>query len=170
MQLLPPRWFGEDATVVAPKLLNKVLVVGQCSGRIVEVEAYTGDDPASHSFRGRTVRNAPMFGPPGTWYVYRIYGMHWCANVVTGDVDDGQAVLLRAVAPRTGVSIMEQRRGRRPLAKGPGNLASAFGLDQRMNGAPVTIFDDGVPPPDAAAVSPRIGITRAADLLRRWVV
>ena len=154
MQRLTSSWFAGEAPEVAPELLNKVLVVGECSGRIVEVEAYTGDDPASHSFRGPTARNAAMFGPPGRWYVYRIYGVHWCANIVTGAIGEGQAVLLRALIPLTGAPIMAQRRGRLPLAVGPGNLAQALGLDRRMDGQPVVVFDDGVPPPSQPTVTP----------------
>jgi DNA-3-methyladenine glycosylase len=157
---------------VAPALLGALLVVERdgtrLSGRIVEAEAYTADDPASHSFRGETARNAVMFGPAGHLYVYRSYGIHWCANVVTGTVGDGQAVLLRAVDPVEGLDEMLRRRGRTPLADGPGKLCQAFGIDGADDGAdlcgdgPVRILD-GTPPPTAPLAGPRIGITKAVD-------
>jgi DNA-3-methyladenine glycosylase len=158
---------------VAPDLLGTVLVVERdgivVAGRIIETEAYTADDPASHSFRGRTVRNGVMFGPAGHLYVYRSYGIHWCANVVTGADGDGQAVLLRAVDPVQGVDEMLRRRGRRPLADGPGKLCQAFGLDGDDDGAdlcgrgPIRILDDGVGPSLQSVAGPRIGITKAVD-------
>lgn len=168
---LPTSFFAADATVVAPALLGKRVVVGRCSGTIVEVEAYTADDPASHSAAGRTVRNAAMFGPPGRWYVYLSYGLHHCANVVTGAVGDGQAVLIRAVDPVAGLSTMIARRNGRTahVSDGPGKVAQAFGLDLHSNGRVVVVHDDGLvvrlPPP-----GPRIGITKAAALPRRWAL
>jgi DNA-3-methyladenine glycosylase len=164
-------FFGRHATVVAPELLNKVLVVDGCSGRIVEVEAYTSDDPASHCYRGRTPRNAVMFGPPGHLYVYFSYGMHHCVNVVTGTDGDGQAVLLRAIAPLTGVEAMRSRRGpvpERSLTDGPGKLTQALGLDLGDNGRLAEIYDDGTPPPEHPRVGPRVGIRKAVDWPRRF--
>ena len=166
--------------MVAPELLNKVLVVGVCRGRLVEVEAYAGPlDPASHAYRGRTARNATMFGPPGHLYVYFTYGMHFCANAVTGEPADGQAVLLRAIAPVAGIEEMQARRlaARRPtdLGNGPAKLTQALGIGPQHDGVdlvrgPVRIVDDGVPPPARPGVSARIGITRAADRPWRWFV
>jgi DNA-3-methyladenine glycosylase len=160
---------------VAPDLLGKLLVVERhgelVSGRIIETEAYMRDDPASHSFKGPTTRNAVMFGPPGRLYVYRSYGIHWCANVVTGADGDGQAVLLRALAPVAGVVAMRSRRsGRsdRELCNGPGKLCAAVGIDGADNGLDLTgassairIVDDGAAPPIDPLVGPRIGLTRA---------
>lgn len=179
MTSLPPAWFARPAPVVARALLGKVLLTDhdgvRTSGRIVETEAYTADDPASHSFGGRTARNSVMFGPAGRLYVYLSYGIHHCANVVTGDDGDGQAVLLRAVEPIAGVEAMLERRGRRPLADGPGKLCQALGIDLTANGldvtaaaAPIRIADDGTPPPDDPLVGPRIGITRAVEVPWRW--
>ena len=178
---VPLRLFAGEAPEVARLLLNKVLVVGPCRGRIVEVEAYTADDPASHSFRGPTARNAVMFGPAGRLYVYFTYGMHHCANVVTGRAGDGQAVLLRAVAPLAGIAVMEVRRGvvgrPRELANGPGKLCQAFGLDRSWDGAAlrprhggVSIVDDGVPPPAVPGRSTRVGLRVATDRPWRWFV
>jgi len=164
-----------DAPEVAPNLLNKLLVHGPCVGRIVEVEAYREDDPASHTFRGRTQRNEIMFGPAGHLYVYFTYGMHFCANVVTGADGAGAAVLLRAVDPVAGLELMSERRGGRPqLADGPAKLCQAFGIAGDLNGVDlltgdgVGLFDDGVPPPSDPRVGPRIGITKAVDVPWRW--
>ena len=134
MRRLRRPFFARPSTTVAPELLNKLLVAGASVGRIVEVEAYMADDPASHAFRGQTRRNATMFGKAGVLYVYFTYGMHHCANIVTGSVGDGQAVLLRAVTPVAGVDEIRARRpGRadRSLTDGPGKLCQAFGLDLR---------------------------------------
>ncbi len=168
-------FYTRDALDVAPELLDKVLVVGGCAGRIVEVEAYRTDDPASHSFRGRTARNATMFGPGGLLYVYFTYGMHHCANVVTGADDDGQAVLLRAVTPCRGIELMRARRGDpRSLADGPGKLCQAFGIDRTHDGvdlctsADILIVDDGTPPPAAPLVGARVGIRHAVEHPWRW--
>lgn len=176
MRQLPRPFFAADAPTVAPALLNKLLVVRGCSGRISEVEAYTADDPASHSHRGPTPRNAVMFGPAGFLYAYFTYGMHHCANVVTGRDGDGQAVLIRAVLPVSGAPLMITRRGRTDhVADGPGKLCQALaigmtdnGLDLCANGAEIGVYDDGVEPPDDPAVSMRIGIRVGVERLWRW--
>lgn len=163
---------------MAPELLNKVLRVGGCAGRIVEIEAYSEEDPASHTFRGPTDRTAPMFGPAGRFYVYLSYGIHYCANIVCGEVGEGQALLLRAVVPTRGIATMRQRR-RRPggpdvpdsrLADGPGKLCQALGLTLAHNNRPATVLDDGVPPPAVPLIGPRVGITKAVDWPRRYRV
>lgn len=142
------------------------------SGRIIETEAYAGDDPASHSFRGQTARNATMFGPAGRLYVYLSYGIHCCANVVTGGVGDGQAVLLRAIEPIEGIETMRLRRGREPLADGPGKLCQALGIALADDGVDLSgagrirIVDDGAAVPCAPIVGPRIGISKGVD--RPW--
>ena len=136
-------WFDRSAAELAPDLLGALLVhdapEGRVAGRIVEVEAYLGpEDLAAHSSRGRTRRNAVMFGPPGHLYVYLVYGLHHCANVVCGPGGKPEAVLLRAAALTDGEELARSRRGAVPatrLAAGPGNLASAFGIDRRLNGA-----------------------------------
>ena len=177
MQRLERDFFGRAAPEVAVQLLHKVLIMGQCSGRIIEVEAYTSDDPASHSFRGRTPRNASMFGPPGHLYVYFTYGMHHCANVVTGSEGDGQAVLIRAVDPLTGIELMRARRGRGDhIADGPAKLCQAFAIDRALNGldvcagASIGLFDDGHASTASVRVTPRVGIRVATDRLWRWSV
>lgn len=161
MKRLAPSFFERSSVEVAPDLLNKLLVVDNTVARIVEVEAYSSDDPASHSFRGRTKRNEVMFGAPGHLYVYFIYGMHYCVNVVTSSHGDAQAVLIRAVVCE-GVDPK--------VTNGPAKLCRHLGIDMSMNGAPADIRDDGTPPPAAPLITPRIGITKAADWPRRWVV
>jgi DNA-3-methyladenine glycosylase len=178
---VPRSFFARDSRIVAPELLNKLLVRGERVGRIVEVEAYAGaEDPASHGFKGPTARNEVMFGRAGHLYVYFTYGMHFCANTVCGDVGMSSAVLLRALAPLSGLDLM---RASRPAAKrdkdlcsGPAKLCQAFGIDREQDGVDlvdgddVRVLDDGTPPPDAPGVSPRIGITLAVDEPWRWFV
>jgi DNA-3-methyladenine glycosylase len=182
--ILPREFYDRDPRIVAPDLLNKVLVVGECSGRIVETEAYCGAiDPGAHSFRGMTKRTEVMFGPPGHLYVYFTYGMHWCCNPTCGPEGEGWAVLLRAVEPRTGI---DRLRTARPKAKrdvdltsGPGKLTQALGIGREQNGADlvtgdrgITIADDGLPPPDDPVISTRIGLgtNPAAPFEWRWFV
>ena len=178
MKRLGRRFFARDALDVAPELLNKILVVGPCAGRIVEVEAYRRDDPASHSFAGPTARNAVMFAGPGQLYVYFTYGMHYCANVVTGRRGEGSAVLVRALAPLRGVDVMVSRRPtvERDLTNGPAKLCAAFGIDRSFDGvdlvrdATVLVADDATPPPERPGVSSRIGISRGLEAQWRFFV
>ncbi len=175
-------FYRRPPTEVGPELLNKVLVVGDRAGRIVEVEAYAGSvDPASHAFRGPTPRNATMFGPPGHLYVYFTYGMHWCANAVTSERGTAGAVLIRALEPVRGVDQMAAARpaaGRpRDVANGPAKLCQALGIDGSFDGADLTtgdrsivVVDDGTPPPVRPATGPRVGIAVATELRwRYWV-
>jgi DNA-3-methyladenine glycosylase len=154
---------------------------GLRAGRIVEVEAYRSDDPASHSFRGPTARTGVMFGPAGHLYVYFSYGVHWCANVVCGDDGDGQAVLLRALEPLAGLEAMfaSRPRARRTedLCSGPGKLTQALAIGREHDGADlvggdrgVWLVDDGMPPPAEPGVSRRVGISVAVDRQWRWFV
>jgi DNA-3-methyladenine glycosylase len=178
--VLPRTFYRRSSLLVAPELLHKVMVAGPCRGRIVEVEAYAGSlDPASHAYRGLTARTTTMFGPPGHLYVYFTYGMHFCANAVTGGDGEGQAVLLRALAPLAGLAVMRARRpaARRDvdLASGPAKLCQALGIDRADDGTDlvrgrIRIVDDGTPPPDEPGVSVRVGITRAIEQPWRWFV
>jgi DNA-3-methyladenine glycosylase len=138
------------------------------SGRIVEVEVYAGsDDAASHAGRGRTPRNAPMFGRPGHAYVYFIYGMHWMFNIVARTRDPG-AVLVRGLAPEEGLNIMRKNRGGRPdalLTSGPARLAQALAIDDSLNGVDLCthseiFLEPGIPvPEDLVERGPRVGVT-----------
>jgi DNA-3-methyladenine glycosylase len=180
--VVPRSFYAGDPLEVGPRLLNKLLVRGSRVGRIVEVEAYRGsEDPASHAFGGPSRRNATMFGPPGHLYVYFTYGMHFCGNAVCGPEGTGHAVLLRALAPLSGLAAM--RRARRPgtkdsqLTSGPAKLCEAFGIASGQNGADlvtgdrgITIRDDGMAPPERPGISTRVGIRRAAELPWRWWV
>ncbi len=183
---LPRSFYRGDALGVAPQLLNKLLVTADGrAGRIVEVEAYCGDqDPASHAFRGPTPRNRVMYGPPGYLYVYFSYGVHWCANVVCGPVGQAQAVLLRALDPVAGLELMRQARWRdqrrrddRDLCRGPGRLCQALGIDGTLDGADLAVSGavvwlagDGVDPPDHPLATGRVGISVAADRPWRFTV
>ncbi len=181
---LPRRFYARDAREVAPELLNKVLVRGRRRGRIVEVEAYVGDgtDPASHSHRGPTKRNATMFGPPGHLYVYFTYGMHWCCNAVCDPPGTSSAVLIRAVEPLADLETMQVLRPRarrdRDLTNGPAKVCQAFGIGGDHDGADLVrpsaggpaIVDDGAPPPEGPIATTRVGLSSGADLPWRWYV
>ena len=167
-------WFDRSAAEVAPELLGAVLIhdtpAGRIAGRIVEVEAYLGpEDLAAHSSAGRTPRNAVMFGPPGHLYVYFVYGMHHCANVVCGPAFKPEAVLLRAAELTEGEELARRRRGEvasARLASGPGNLASAFDIGRALNGTdllagPIRI-ERGTPP-EAIDRTARVGVNYAGE-------
>jgi len=185
---LPPigdrAWFDRSAAEVAPDLLGAVLIHdtpgGRIAGRIVEVEAYLGpEDLAAHSSHGHTARNKVMFGPPGHVYVYLVYGLHHCVNVVCGPGSKPEAVLLRAAELTEGEELARSRRGQVPsarLASGPGNLASAFGIDRRLDGVDLLAgplrLQRG-PRPEAIERTARIGVDYAgawADQPLRYLV
>ena len=186
MPLLDRDLLAGPAYEVAPLLLNRLMVAADGrAGRIIEVEAYQGaEDPASHAFRGPTPRNTIMFGPAGHLYVYFSYGVHWCANVVTGRDGVASAVLLRALEPVAGVEGMraarwrdQKRRNDRDLCRGPGRLTQALGIDRQSNGidlldpgSGLRLIDDGTAPPTDPGRSPRIGISVAQDRLWRFFV
>ena len=161
--------FDLPAEVVAQELIGASLLFNGVGGRIVETEAYDAQDPASHSFHGRTSRNAPMFGPPGRAYVYRIYGLHWCFNIVCDASRGGSAVLIRALAPTDGIGLMQRRRNvslLEQLCSGPGKLCQALSIDGGVNGASVVAapFAMTLAEPRAAVVrGRRIGIAVGAD-------
>jgi DNA-3-methyladenine glycosylase len=170
--LLGPAFFARDVLVVARELIGATLLYGGVGGIITEVEAYGPDDPAAHGFRGKTLRTAVMFGPPGHAYVYRSYGIHWCLNFVCADEGTAHAVLIRALEPRHGIAEMQMRRrltDPRLLCTGPGRLCQALGITDADNGtaldAPPFAVLPRVEVPDILA-GPRIGITRAVE--RPW--
>lgn len=161
---------------VARGLLGWTLLRDGVGGRIVEVEAYAPGDPASHAFRGCTKRNASMFAQPGTLYVYRSYGIHWCVNVACEPESIGAAVLLRALEPTHGLAEMRRRRGDvvdRVLCAGPGRLAQALGISGGDGGLSIDRPPFAMNAPDEqpdVVTTPRIGITKAADLPWRYLV
>jgi DNA-3-methyladenine glycosylase len=165
-----------DRTVheVAPELIGATLLVDGVGGRIVEVEAYDQEDPASHGYRGRTARNVAMFGPPGHAYVYRSYGIHWCLNLVCEEEGSASAVLIRALEPTHGLDAMRARRGLddpRLLASGPGRLCQALGVTRELDGLPLDRppFEIRGRDRDVEVLAgPRVGITRAAELPWRY--
>ena len=179
-------WFDRPSQRLAPILLGARLVHdapdGVVAGRIVEVEAYRGpEDLAAHSARGRTRRNDVMFGPPGHLYVYLIYGLHHCMNVVAGPGEKPEAVLIRAVAIDDGLDLARRRRGGRApdrrLASGPGNVGSAFGVDRSLNGVDLLAGPIRVEPrrgsPPQISRGPRVGVAYAGlwaeRPLRYWI-
>lgn len=180
---LPRAFYRRDPRVVAPDLLNKLLVREDGrAGRIVEVEAYCGpEDPAAHTFSGKTRRNATMFGDGGHLYVYFTYGMHWCANAVCGEEGEGVGVLIRAMEPVIGMEAMRQARGNparaREIGSGPARLAQALGITGELDGADLVqadsgiwVADDGMPAPRKPVAGPRVGISKAIDHPWRWHV
>jgi len=162
-----PAWAEGHPLDVAPRLLGATISHAGVTIRLTEVEAYAGaEDPGSHAFRGRTNRNAVMFGPPGHLYVYFTYGMHHCCNLVTGPDGDPGAVLLRAGEVIDGLELARQRRGSsdRDLARGPARLCEALSLTLADNGTSAALM-----PPQVPAVfvtGPRVGLRHAAD--RPW--
>lgn len=168
-QRLRAGFFRRSVHAVAPDLIGAVLLVDGVGGRIVEVEAYHHSDPAAHSFRGPTARNAVMFGPPGRAYVYRSYGIHWCLNLVCEAEGSASAVLVRALEPVAGLPAMRQRRGVADdalLCSGPGRICQALQVSLAHNGLPLdappfAMFAPGAP--QQVVRGPRIGITKAVD-------
>jgi DNA-3-methyladenine glycosylase len=164
-----------DVLEVAPALLGGRLLVDGVGGRIVEVEAYREDDPASHSYGGPRGRNLTMFGPAGRLYVYRSYGIHWCANIVCGEDGVGSAVLVRALEPSAGIEQMRERRRvahDRLLCAGPGRLSAALGISGADDGA---LLDGNrlsleLPQRPVAVIrTRRVGISRGVELPWRFL-
>ncbi|MFP4056513.1 MAG: DNA-3-methyladenine glycosylase [Candidatus Brocadiia bacterium] len=180
--MVPRAFYHRPALEVARSLIGLTLVRREphavLAGRIVETEAYTGpDDQASHASRGRTARNAPMFGPPGHAYVYLVYGIHWCLNLVTGPEGLPAAVLLRAIEPREGI---ERMRARRPAARrdvqltsGPARLCQAMGIDGSLDGADLCLADAPLwveecgEPAGPIVAAPRVGVDYAGQWAAR---
>ncbi len=162
-------FFSRSVHEVAPELIGALLLFDGVGGRIVEVEAYHHTEPAAHSFRGPTPRNAVMFGPPGFAYVYRSYGIHWCLNFVCEPKGSAAAVLIRALEPTAGLAVMRRRRGvaaERLLCSGPGRICAALRISGAHNGLaldepPFAIFPRTEP--GEVVAGPRIGITKAVD-------
>ncbi|MFJ3986455.1 DNA-3-methyladenine glycosylase [Streptomyces fungicidicus] len=174
---------AHPAEEVAPRLLGAVLTHetpdGTVAIAITETEAYSGTaDPASHAYRGRTARNAVMFGPAGHMYVYRSHGLHWCANIVTGTDGIASAVLVRAGRVVEGEELARRRRGSTVetprLARGPGNFCQALGITAAhdgadlLNGSPVALSDGEPVPADLIRIGPRVGVSKAHDWQHRF--
>ena len=179
-------FYQQDTLTLSQQMLGTYLVheseEGITAGKIVETEAYLWGDPACHAYRRQTPRNAMMFGPAGRAYIYQIYGMHYCVNVVSSPEGVGEAVLIRALEPTEGIELMEKRRhtyDRRSLCSGPGKLVRAMGITRALNGTPL------IDTPSASArlyllpatetsfdviTTTRIGITQGADLPYRFYI
>jgi DNA-3-methyladenine glycosylase len=181
---LPRSFYDRETEIVARELLGQILVhetpEGITSGRIVETEAYLGEhDPACHAAVGLTPRTKWLYGPPGTAYVYFIYGVHWCFNAVTRAEGLPSAVLVRALEPIEGIELMRKRRPQakidRQLTNGPGKLCAALGITRAENGLDLAcsrlrIVPGLAVPDDRLSTSSRVGITKAADWPLRWFV
>jgi DNA-3-methyladenine glycosylase len=183
-RVLPRAFYERETEIVAREMLGTVLEcetdAGLASGIIVETEAYLGEhDLACHAAAGRTARTEALYGPPGTSYVYFIYGMYWCFNAVTRTEGLPSAVLVRALEPLSGTALMHKRRpGIRnevDLSNGPGKLCTALGIVGSMSGKSLQrkplVIREGKPVPDEKVeVTTRIGITKSADWPLRWIV
>jgi len=179
-RLLPCAFFERPVLEVAGDLLGCTLLCDGVGGRLVEVEAYRSDDPASHAYRGRTARNAVMYGPPGRLYVYFTMGLHFCVNLVCGPEGQASAVLLRALEPTAGLELMRARRGfddPRRLCSGPAKLTQALAITMADNGAPACVGDgrfavlgrDGEEVTPRVVATPRIGVSAGAEALWRFI-
>jgi DNA-3-methyladenine glycosylase len=173
--MLRRSFFARSVHEVAPDLIGVTLLVNGVGGRIVEVEAYDQEDPASHGYRGQTTRNAVMFGPPGHAYVYRSYGIHWCLNLVCRETGVPEAALIRALEPTAGIDEQRRRRGTddlRSLCSGPGKLCQALAITGEHDGLPLDRapfrLQERTQAPEIVT-APRIGITRATELSWRYV-
>jgi DNA-3-methyladenine glycosylase len=173
--VLEREFFARSVHEVAPELIGVTLLVNGVGGPIVEAEAYeSAVDPSAHGFRGRTPRNASMFGPPGRAYVYRSYGIHWCLNLVCEEEGCAAAVLVRGLEPMHGIEMMERRRGLvnpRLLCAGPGRLCQALGITRDHDGLPLDEPPFELLPADSAravVAAPRIGISVATELPWRY--
>lgn len=180
---LPIEFYLQPTVHAAREILGQILAFqspkGLVAGRIVEAEAYRLIDPASHSFRGKTLRNASMWGPPGHAYIYLIYGIHWCINAVTQPEGESDAVLIRALEPIKGIEIMQENRPTERninrLCSGPANLCNALGITGALDGADLMngplIIAQGEPAPDENVIqTTRIGISNAQELPWRFYV
>ncbi|MFL6020982.1 MAG: DNA-3-methyladenine glycosylase [Gaiellaceae bacterium] len=173
--MLRRSFFARSVHEVAPDLIGVKLLVDGVGGRIVEVEAYDQEDPASHGYRGRTTRNEAMFGPPGHAYVYHSYGIHWCLNLVCGEEGVPEAALIRALEPTARVDLQRRRRrveDLRELCSGPGKLCQALAIAGEHDGLPLDRAPFRLEPRADApeiATAPRIGITRATELSWRYL-
>jgi DNA-3-methyladenine glycosylase len=176
---LPRDFYARKTAVVAPDLLGKLLVHGGTVARIVETEAYLGADDLAHSARGITPRTRVIFGPPGHAYVYLIYGMHECLNIVCEPEGTPGCVLIRALEPISGLELMQARRpaSRRleDLASGPGRLTKAMGITRMLNGSDVTcgpllVCEPDTPTGFSVEVTPRIGISQCREWPLRFLM
>jgi len=173
--MLRRSFFARSVHEVAPDLIGVTLLVDGVGGRIVEVEAYDQEDPASHGYRGRTARNASMFGPPGHAYVYRSYGIHWCLNLVCGEEGVPEAALIRALEPTARIDLQRRRRRAkdpRALCSGPGKLCQALAITREHDGLPLDRAPFRLEPrPNTPEIvtAPRIGLTRATELSWRYL-